>query len=315
MFSTLESDSELALAAQSGDATALGVLVARHQAGMQAVALSLLGYGPDAEDAVQDAILTALGRIGDLRDPAAVGPWLRAIVRNNARMRLRRSRTVPVGDLEALALPATDPTPEELLDGRSMRDWVWHAMGELSEPIRLVTLLRYFSGASSYEQIAALCGVPVGTVRSRLSQARSKLTTALQETADEAHDDAAAQAAARRREAEQGLATAYRGEFSDFVRETWWSDAEFVTPDGQVAGGPDFAIWGMNKDLNDGVRQRIANVVTSGNVMIWEADLISPPDNPTHCPPSAIWLHTLREGRTARMRLYHPEPTLTSDET
>ncbi len=54
---------------------------------MRAVAMSLLGYGPDAEDVVQDAALTALRRIGDVRDPAAVGAWLRAVVRNAARMR------------------------------------------------------------------------------------------------------------------------------------------------------------------------------------------------------------------------------------
>ncbi|WP_406319317.1 RNA polymerase sigma factor [Streptomyces sp. NBC_00118] len=49
------------------------------------MALGLPGHGPDAEDAVQDATLTALRRIGDVRDPAAVGAWLRAIVRNIAR--------------------------------------------------------------------------------------------------------------------------------------------------------------------------------------------------------------------------------------
>lgn len=309
MLPTLESDSALVLAARSGDATALGVLISRHQAGMQAVALSLLGYGPDAEDAVQDAVLTALGRIGELRDPAAVGPWLRAIVRNNARMILRRTRAVPMADLETLALPAAEPTQEELLDGRSMRDWVWHALDELTEPVRLVTLLRYFSGVTSYEQIAALCGIPVGTVRSRLSQARSRLTTALRETADLAHDDATALAAARRLEAEHALETAQRGHFADFVRETWQPDAQFIVPNGELAGGREFAVWGMDKDLAAGVRQRLTNVTASGNVMIWETDLISPPDDPTHCPPAAVWLHTLREGRVARMRLFHPQPS------
>lgn len=52
-----------------------------------AVALSLLGHGPDAEDAGEDAAPTALRRIGDVRDPAAVDAWLRTVVRNTARMR------------------------------------------------------------------------------------------------------------------------------------------------------------------------------------------------------------------------------------
>ncbi|MFG2853438.1 RNA polymerase sigma factor [Streptomyces mirabilis] len=92
---TSPTDEELTRRAQVGETGALGLLLARHQAPMRAVAMSLLGYGPDAEDVVQDAALTALRRIGDVRDPAAVGPWLRAVVRNAARMRLRVARETP----------------------------------------------------------------------------------------------------------------------------------------------------------------------------------------------------------------------------
>ncbi|MET0418236.1 MAG: sigma-70 family RNA polymerase sigma factor, partial [Actinoplanes sp.] len=172
-------EAELVLLAQAGDAAALGALLVGHEAGMRSVAVSLLGHGPDADDAVQDAMVVALRRIGEVRNPAAVGPWLRTIVRNNARMTLRGPRPVPVADPEWFAEPATTPTPEEALDSGALRDWVWHAIGALSEPDRLVTLLRYFSDASSYEQIAAVCGVPVGTVRSRLSHARRALAGGL----------------------------------------------------------------------------------------------------------------------------------------
>ena len=178
-----QSDAELVALAQAGDAAALGALLARHEAEMRAVALSVLGYGPDAEDAVQDAMVVALRRIGEVRDPAAVGAWLRAIVRNNSRMTVRGPRAVPVAEPEWFARPADTPTPEEALDRGAMRDWVWHAIGQLSEPDRLVTLLRYFSDASSYEQIAAVCGVPVGTVRSRLSHARRALAGGLRTAA------------------------------------------------------------------------------------------------------------------------------------
>ncbi|MEV6867576.1 sigma-70 family RNA polymerase sigma factor [Streptosporangium subroseum] len=308
MPSNPESDVELVFAAQSGDATCLGLLMSRHLAGMQAVALSVLGYGPDAEDAVQDAMLVAVRRIGELRDPAAVGPWLRAIVRNGCRMRLRASRAVLLGDVEALALPSGEPTPEELLESRSLRDWVWHALSELSEPVRLTALLRYFSDVSSYEQIAALCGVPVGTVRSRLSQARTRLATALVDTADLVHDDAASLNDVRRREAEEMLAASRRGAFADAVKERWRPDAEFIGPDGRRLGDQNFMIRGMESDLAHGVRQRIVNVVSSGDLMIWEAELINSPENPNHCPPGVVWLHVLRDERVRRLRLFHPRP-------
>ncbi|MEV0459576.1 RNA polymerase sigma factor [Catellatospora methionotrophica] len=303
-------DEQLVRAAWSGDSTSLAVLLARHRAGMLAVALGVLGYGSDAEDAVQDAMLVAMARIGDVRDPAAVGGWLRTIVRNNCRRLLRPARSVPMADLAALPLTDGGPTPDELLERRAQRDWIWHALAGLSEPVRMVTLLRYFTDVTSYEQIAALCGIPVGTVRSRLNQGRTRLTTLLRASAELAHDDATALAGARRQEAEQTLAAAERGEFADVVRQSWWPDLAVVTPDGQLTRGPDVLLVGMDLDLTDGVRQRIRNVVVSGDVLIWEADLISPPDDPEHCPPGVVWAQLLRDRRVSRIRLFHPRPAL-----
>ncbi|MCF0093821.1 RNA polymerase sigma factor [Micromonospora sp. MH99] len=304
-----QGDAELVALAQAGDAAALGALLTRHEAGMRAVALGVLGYGPDAEDAVQDAMVTALRRIGEVRDPAAVGPWLRTIVRNNARTTRRGPRTVPVAEPEWFAQPATSPTPEEALDSGALRDWVWHAIGELSEPDRLVTLLRYFSDASSYEQIATVCGVPVGTVRSRLSHARRALAGGLRTAATTAHADVSAAGDARWREGRDMIATAMRGDFDRVVHESWWPHAEMVVPGGP-RGGRDLAIRGMTTDLEAGVRQRLRNVVASGDVLIWETDLISPPDDPEHCPPGALWLQQLHQGRVRRFTLFHPVPAL-----
>ncbi|MEU7656187.1 sigma-70 family RNA polymerase sigma factor [Micromonospora taraxaci] len=302
-----QSDAELVVLAQAGDPAALGALLARHEAEMRAVAVSILGYGPDAEDAVQDAMVAALRRIGELRDPSAVGPWLRAIVRNNSRMTVRGPRAVPVAEPEWFARPADTPTPEEALDRSAMRDWVWHAIGRLSEPDRLVTLLRYFSDASSYEQIAAVCGIPVGTVRSRLSHARRALAGGLRAAATAAHTDVTATSESRWREGRDMIATAMGGDFDQVVRDSWWPDAEMIVPGG-LRVGRDLAVEGMNCDLAAGVRQRLRNVVSSGDVLLWETDLISPPDDPEHCPPSALWLQVLREGRVRQLTLFHPVP-------
>ncbi|MCO6005347.1 GNAT family N-acetyltransferase [Actinoallomurus purpureus] len=102
---------DLVHAAQQGDLQSLGLLLKTHYAGMYAVACSILGSVPDAEDVCQDAAITAMSRLGDLRDPAAVGPWLKAIVRNNCRMRLRARLPVPVGFPEDSAVMACADDP------------------------------------------------------------------------------------------------------------------------------------------------------------------------------------------------------------
>ena len=104
---------ELARAAQSGDDAAFVLLIEEHMAGMRAVAIALLGYVDEADDVVQDAVLTALRRLPELRDPAAAGPWLRAVVRNNCRMLLRSRRAVPVAEPEPLLPADAAPGPDE----------------------------------------------------------------------------------------------------------------------------------------------------------------------------------------------------------
>ncbi|NEE01122.1 sigma-70 family RNA polymerase sigma factor [Phytoactinopolyspora halotolerans] len=300
-------DAELVRAAQAGDVECSGVLLARHWGAMRAVALSILGHRPEADDALQEAALTAVRRIGDVRDAASVGPWLRAIVRNVCRMQVRGRTEVPADQLDLLARPAIDSDPAELLDRHAARDWVWRAIEELSPSLRLVTMLRYFTGVTAYEQIAALCGIPVGTVRSRLSQARTKLTDALLATADAAHDDVAALTRTRRAEATEMLRAAERGSYAELLAATWSTDVETTWPDGQRTTGQDQLIRAMYGDVEDGVRYRLAHVVASRGVTILETDLISPPDDPFHCPPGAVWVLALEDRRVRRLRLFHPE--------
>jgi RNA polymerase sigma-70 factor (ECF subfamily) len=273
---------------------------------MRAVALSVLGPGPDVEDAVQEAALLALRRIGDVRDPAAVGPWLRMIVRNVCRTLLRTdSRTEPIDDVP---LVSADPGPEQVLERNALRDWVWEAIEELSPSLRMPLILRHFStGITSYEQIAEACAIPLGTVRSRLSQGRAKLIEALAATADAAHGDAGRLSCASSLEAKETLAAAERGEFGTLVAQRWSPEVALLSGD-QPVGGRDLLVRGMDSDLAAGVHQRLAHVVAGRSVAVWEMDMLNPPESPQHCPPAVAWLMTLHEGRVHRLRLFHPRP-------
>lgn len=298
-------DAELVAAARGGDVVGFGALLERHRPDMRAVAISLLGWGPDADDVVQDAILVALSRLDDLRDPSAAGPWLRAITRNAARMLLRSAgRKTAFGPLDDL--PAPDPSPEKVLDDHALRDWVWAALEELTEPLQVTVLLRYFTAATSYEQIAAACEIPVGTVRSRLSQARRKLDHALRATAATAHYDTVALTTRRRHEAEDLLSSAAQGQFRAMLAAATVPNLQVVGPQGQRARGPDTLADIMDSDTQAGVRQRL-NQITAGNrITILECDLLSPPWDPHHCPPAALWLMALHDHRIEKIRLFHP---------
>jgi RNA polymerase sigma factor (sigma-70 family) len=300
-------DTELVRAAQAGDVASLGVLFGRHRAAMYAVALSILGARPDAEDAVQDAALIAIGRLGDLRDPDAAGAWLRGIVRNACRALRRRDRCVPA---ELPEQAVREPGPEELLDRLALRDWVWRAIDELSPPLRLVTMLRYFTSFDDYGSIARACDIPVGTVRSRLSEARAKMTGALWATAETAGgDDLAAVSGFRRRQAADLVVRIDRGDFADMA-DVFHSDVETFWPSGKHRRGLDELVRAIEGDLTAGVRHPLRGVTAGQDVLIWENDLISPPWDPEHCPPAVAWVQTVRSGRVSSIRVVHrPRPT------
>ncbi|WP_229924827.1 RNA polymerase sigma factor [Streptomyces sulfonofaciens] len=297
------SDAELLRSARDGDVAAVGALLERHGAGMRAVALSLLGNLPDAEDAVQDASLIAFRHVGDVRQPESVSAWLRMIVRNVCRSRLRS--TPPATPVPDLSLLAAETDPEKVVDRHAMRDWIWQSVNELSPTLRMAVMLRHFSPRTpSYDQMAALCGVPVGTVRSRLAEARRKLVGAMAVTADSVHADSVAAARESARDAVETLAAAEQGRFAELTAQRWTPDAAYYAGRQRV-GDRDFLVRGMAGDLEAGVRQRFVSAVTSRDTTIWEMDMINPPDAPHHCPPAVAWLMTMEDGRMNQLRLFH----------
>ncbi|MBB2946599.1 RNA polymerase sigma-70 factor (ECF subfamily) [Actinoplanes lutulentus] len=273
-------DARLVHAAQQGDTDSLTAIFRTHYRGMRSVANQILGPGPDAEDACQDAAMAALGRIRGLRDPSAVRAWLHTIVRNNCRMRLRAQRTVVMEIKADLPAPEVDG-PERVVDRDADRDWVRFALGRLSPAVRPVAVLRYFSDRHSYEQIATLCGIPVGTVRSRLSEARRQLAIILPGVHDERHGDAAALTAQRRAEAAAILAGTAPG-----ASERWAPNLVVHWPAGHRTSGPAALRAAVEQDW------RLVDVVAGPDVTVWET-------------VSATWLLIETNGQVHEVRVVH----------
>lgn len=281
---------------------------------MYAVAYSILESVPDAEDVCQDAAIIAMSRLGDLRDPSAVGPWLKAIVRNNCRMRLRTRLPVPAGFPDDSAMMAGADDPAEIIERHATRDWVWDGLMGLTPAVRDAAILRYFTQLNSYQEIARVCDVPVGTVRSRLSEARRRLAGALPATAAARHDDVGALTAERREEAAAVLTAVSCFTPLSALSERWWPDVEITWPTGDLLVGLPALLAVCASDYADGVQASLTNVVAGPGLTIWENRFINPPEDPDHCPPGATWLLTEAEGRIRSVRLFHaPRPAPVCD--
>lgn len=167
-------DTALVAAARSGDRSAFGRLIERHEPRARAVARGLLCEREELEDVVQEAILHAYLALDRLRDPERFGSWLCGIAVNLARMRLRRTR--PRVSLDERGggsrLPtATAPPPERALEELEA---VRAALALLPDGQRQLVFMHYIEGLSC-EEIATLLGRSNGAVRVALHRARSRL--------------------------------------------------------------------------------------------------------------------------------------------
>ncbi len=285
------SDGELVLAAQRGDAQSLAVLLMRHRAAMHAVAAAVMGAGPDVEDVVQDASLVAITDVGRIRDPSLARAWLTGTTRNLARARLRRR--------EALPTQLSDiPSPNEVerrIEEAVLHDWVWEAISGLSAPLHDVVVLRYFTMATSYDAIAAALGIPVGTVRSRLHDARASLVSRLRELEATSADDHTRLTQARGRLFAAIIGEYNRGDEPTLLASALTDDARLtVTGSDEQLVGPAAITRGLSGDIEAGVRLNLLRVVAGAGLTVVEGTFCNPADAPDHCPPFTTQIYRHR---------------------
>lgn len=157
----------------AGDLDSFGVVVARFQDMALGYAYSILGDFHEAQDAVQEAFILAYRSLGDLRERQRFAGWFRRIVLSACRAIARkRSAGLPLHDPEAGASAAEDPV--RFAERAEMRRAVLSAIGSLSPPNRLATVLFYINGYSVRE-VAQFLQAPVGTVKRRLHDSRNQL--------------------------------------------------------------------------------------------------------------------------------------------
>ncbi len=167
------------------DPATVGALWREHRRWVAAVLLAHMPRESELEDLLQEVAVVLVARVGELRDPGALRPWLRTVAINTARMAARngRARRERTSALDDGAEPLPDPASERavlLSDARAEVREVLALARALPEEYREPLLLRCVRGLSQ-KQIAAALELPETTVETRLARARRLLRTRLEE--------------------------------------------------------------------------------------------------------------------------------------
>jgi RNA polymerase sigma-70 factor (ECF subfamily) len=168
---------------EAGEAAAIDEFVRTYQPAAYRLALSILDDPAEADEAAQDALVTALGRLASFRGEAAFTTWLYAITLNlcRARLRRRRSRLRLARILqEVFRLGDQGQHPEVEIQKFEADSALWSAIRSLAEAQREAIVLRYYHDLP-IAQIARVAGVSERTVHNRLRAAHDRLRTLMKE--------------------------------------------------------------------------------------------------------------------------------------
>ena len=174
-------DQSLIEACLAGRREAFGQLVERYQHRLFHSLVHLLGSTEDAQDAAQDALILAFEKLGTFRGESQFYSWVFRIAYNAAVNSKRKTGPMSVSlearrDASGLEPADLNPSTEPSfgLEVSDRQRLVQQALGELSEEFRAAIVLKEIE-QMSYEEIAEVVGIPLGTVRSRIHRARMEL--------------------------------------------------------------------------------------------------------------------------------------------
>ncbi len=296
---------ELVQAARSGSAAAWNALYQQYYPGLYTIALRMCGSVPAARDAVQETFILAYLKLSQLKDAATFGGWIRKILTHYCYRDSHRNRLTT--RLEGIPFAGDGWWEDELnrrYDWLSAQNQLYTALAQLPEVLRSTLLLRYFSSFHSYEQMAAILCVPVGTIRSRLNQAKVKLTQEWQQ-----FSDVGRKLFIESEEWNGFYQAIYSGLHTDDACKNklmnhLQKDIQIISNASKPITGGVFFERKVHEDRQVGSWLKPDQVTSCGNISIVEVSHYNSPEHPYHCPSHSVAVLYRHKGKVGKMHLY-----------
>lgn len=189
---SLDPDLEAVEACKKGDTNAYELLVVKHQKQMFNIALRTIGHEEEAEEAVQEAFISAFKNIHKFKGSAQFSTWLTRIVINMSRNQIKklssekREKTSVFSDLRGdrengieFDPVSTQPSPAARIEQKQVGKHVEFCLDQIESDFKEVLILKDKEGYS-YDEIGETIEIPLGTVKSRLFRARDMMRNCLE---------------------------------------------------------------------------------------------------------------------------------------
>lgn len=296
---------ELVSSAQNGDEWAWNILYQHYYPKLYVTALRICRSVPDAKDLVQDSFITAYLKLSQLKDAANFESWIRRILIHNAYRRITRNRKNESADgLYGIAEDELRKHVETQLDQGPLNQKIYSVLMELSENLLIALLLRYFTKFNSYNDIATILSVPVGTVRSRLNEAKLKLTALWNQPLNKSiyNVDESQEWNHFYYEAYSNLH--YKDSHKDMFLNHLGKNVKINFPGGKVGVGNTAFEKLIIDDKKHGSWLSPMQVLSCGNISIIEAKHFNSSAYPDHCPPKSVAVLYRKKKEVEKLNLH-----------
>ena len=297
---------EFVKAAGAGDTSAWNFLFRQHYPWMYATALHICGNRPAAKDVVQETFVNAFLKLHQLKDINAFAGWLKTSLIHYCYRNKQRDLLHICEDLSSIeSFRLLDDEINKKLDKYEQQTKLYDILASLPGTLQSVLLLRYFSDFNSYEQIAAILCIPVGTVRSRLNQAKEKMMKYWQQS--NADDDNIFRQV---QEWNDLYYTCFANVYTSLsYREKlighFDKNLHLVFSSGKTVFGRKMVEQQIEEDLLYGNSFACLQVMSSGDISIVEVHNINSAGYPNRCPASTVFVLHRINNKTNRLHLHH----------
>ena len=174
-------DRRLVVLATEGDNRAFEHLFRRYSDSIRRLFVLRTGNGDDADDLLQETFIKVFVNIHRYCDRYTFGQWIYTIARNTfIDFARKRQDDLPLDERCAIPVESSSPTPEERVISLQQRSQIAAYMSRMGEEYRRLIELRFFEELS-YEEIAQKLDIPLGTVKTRIHRARTRLCNMITE--------------------------------------------------------------------------------------------------------------------------------------
>jgi hypothetical protein len=193
---------------------------------------------------------------------------------------------------------------EQKFDQPLLQKRLYKNLSQLHDGVLSALLLRYFSSYSSYGQIAEILSIPIGTVRSRLNEAKAKLIEKWSKPLHDGRDDES-----ERKEWNSFYFEIFSGiHYHDNDKKRLFdhlgNDARIIFPGGQLNFGYRAFENLIIDDHKHGSWVKPVHVVSSGNISIIESKHFNSVEHPHHCPPGSVIVLSRKKGKADKLNLH-----------